>query len=208
MRRHLPKVIATVVVSVLVYGCNTPTQSSQISLAPFEFHRQAAATPELAARSLFRGVATESPSDFVQHLLLGVCDGSIDTLQKFAESLHTTKFHHDGDSFTFYELRELRRSIIWKKPVRIVATAPFEPEDEKVRALELEMLSTYWGKRFMSVDVAGEGYDGREYRTRVVVAQGDAGWYAMPRCRSAQNFYKIADAMLIEAAGKDDQPRK
>ena len=193
-------VVATGIVAAVAHGLKTPATSENPSLPPFEFQRQAAASPEAAARALFRGVATESPKHFVQHLLLGVCDGSIDTLQKFAESLHETKFTHDGDSFTFYDLRQLRRGISHKNPIRTVATGHFDSDDEKVAALQFEMLSTYYGKTFACVDVAAESYDGREYQTRIVVAQIDGGWYAMPRCRSAQSFYEIADAMRLPPA--------
>ena len=204
MKRCLAAVTCVVVaagfVTALAYGLNTPIQDVNPSLAPFEFHREAAATPEAAARSLFRGISAESPKHFVQHLLLGVCDNSIDTLQKFAESLHKTEFTHDGNSFTFYDLRELRRGINHKQPIRIVAVAPFDTEDKQVAALRSQMLSTYYGETFVGVDAAAEGYDGNEYRTRIVVAKVDGGWYAMPRCRSARSFYEIADAMTLESA--------
>lgn len=204
MKKLLAMVVCVVVptglVAALAYGLSTPTKSVGPTLAPFEFHREAAASPEAAALSLFQGVSTESPKHFVQHLLLGVCDGSIDTLQKFAESLHTTEFTHDGNSFTFYDLRELRRGINPRKAVRVVATAPFDTEDKQVAALRSEWISTYYGETFACIDVAAEGYDGLEYQTRIVVAQVDGGWYAIPRCRSARSFYEIADAMRATPA--------
>jgi hypothetical protein len=190
-------VVATGIVATMAYGLKAPSAVATPSLAPFEFHREAAASPEAAARALFRGISDESPKYFVQHLLLGVCDGSIDTLQKFAESLHKTEFTHDGDSFSFYDLRDLRKGIDREKPIRVVAYALFDIEDEQVAALKFQGLSTYYGEQFASVDVAAEGYDGREYQTRIVVAQVGDGWYAMPRCRSAQRFYEIADAMRL-----------
>lgn len=192
-------VTSTGLIAALAYGLNTPAPSPNTSLAAFEFHRKAASSPEAAAEILFRGVATESPQHFVQHLLLGVCDNNIDTLQKFAESLHETKFNHEGDSFTFYDLRESRRGINPKKPTRVVAVAPFDTADERVKALDSQMMSTYYAKTFACVVVAGEGYDGLEYQTRIVAAQLDGGWYAMPRGRSARSFYEIADAMAIAA---------
>lgn len=201
MKRHLVTigciVAATGVAFAFTYDLNTPASNTKPSFAPFEFHRKAAASPEAAARALFRGVSTESPKHFVQHLLFGVCDNSIDTLQKFAECLHETEFTHDRDSFTFYDLRDLRRGINHKKPSRVIASGPFDTENEQVRALQSQMLSTYYGEKFASVDVAAEGYDGREYQTRIVVAQVEGGWYAMPRGRSARSFYEIADAMHL-----------
>lgn len=163
-------VVATGFVAAIAHGFNTPAASVNPSLAPFMFQRAPAASAEAAAQSLFRGVSTESPKDFVQNLLIGVCDNSIDTLQKFAESLHVTKFTHDGDSFTFYDLRKLRREINSKKPQRVVAIAPFDSDDKKVAALQFQMLGTYYGETFVCVDVAAQGYDGLEYQTRIVAA--------------------------------------
>lgn len=200
MKKHvaiLGCLVATGFVVAFAIGPDAPASTENTVLAPFEFHREAAASPEVAASVLFEGLSRESPRHFVQHLLVGVCDNSIDTLQKFAESLHRTKFTHDGESFTFYELRDQRRGINRKKAVRVVAIAPFDADDEQVAALRFEMISTYYGERFVAVDVAAEGYDELEYQTRIVAAEVDGGWYAIPRCRSARSFYKIADAMQL-----------
>ncbi len=195
-------------VSAFAFALNSPTSHTDQVLAPFEFRREAAHTAEIAAQSLFLGVATSSPKDFVQHLLLGVCNNEIDTLQRFAESLHATQFSHDGETFTYYDLRdqprdpvtERSRMINPKKPLRVMNRAAFDVADPDVKALHFEMASTYYGNRFVCVEVAGEGWDGREYRTRVVVAEVGDGWYAMPRCRSSKSFYKIADAMSLGRA--------
>lgn len=187
--------IATGVATAIAYGYDSEPKSDNPPLAPFVFHREGAVSPEAAAKALFRGVARESPKDFVKHLLLGVCDGPIDTLQKFAECLHVTKFSHGEDQFTFYDLRDGRKGINPKKPFRVVKTEPFDTEDKQVAALQMEMMRTYYGKAFTSVDVAGEGYDGEEYQTRIVVAEISDRWYAIPRCRSSNNFYVIADAI-------------
>ena len=95
------------------------------SFPPFEFLREGAANPEIAAETLCRACATASPEHFVRHLLLGVCDGSIDTLQKFAECLHSTKFHHGEDSFTIYDFPP-RKGISRKKPFRAIASRDFD----------------------------------------------------------------------------------
>lgn len=200
-------VAAIGLVGAAAYAINTPTPHTDQMLAPFKFEREAAATSDLAAQSLFLGIGTASPRDFVQHLLLGVCNNEVDVLQRFAESLHKTQFRHNDKALTYYELRDQQDDsgrrrpgyINRKKPVRIIASAPFDPTDPQVKALELEAVSTYWGERFVSVDVAGVGYDGLEYQTRIVVAQVGRGWYAMPRCRSSQSFYAIADAMALDA---------
>jgi hypothetical protein len=171
----------------------------EIELVRLEFRRKGAASPEDAAETLFRACATESPQHFVHHLLLGVCDGPIDTLQKFAECLHSTKFRHGEDAFTFYDL-PFGKGIDPKKPFRAIASQDFDRENKQVAALQFQMISTYYGEQFQSVDVVAESYDGLEYRTRIVVARVKDRWYAMPRCRSSQSFYEIADAMRLPSA--------
>lgn len=159
------------------------------ALPPYQFHREGAETPEDAAKALFRGTAQRSPNHFVQHLLLGVCDGPNATLSKFAECLHTTKFHIGDESYTTYDLP----SYLKRDEMRVVGTGAF-PDDEMTKnALHLQSVSTYYGQQFRYVDVAGKGHDGREYQTRIVVARIKEGWFAIPRCRSAKLFYEIAD---------------
>ncbi len=197
-------------VCAIAYAFNSPTSRTAQVLAPFEFRSDAAPTQEAAAQSLFLGVATASPRDFVQHLLLGVCYSEIDVLQDFAEAMHATQFSHGDEAFTYYEMcekqylpgTEATRLINRNKPLRAIATAAFDTADPQVKALELEAASTYSGERFVYVDVAGVGSDGLEYQTRVVVAQLRDGWYAIPRCRSSKNFYKIADAMSLAKEAK------
>jgi hypothetical protein len=173
-------------------------------LAPFEFRPEGATSPETAAQAMFLGVATASPRDFGKHVLLGVCNNEVDVLNRYAESLRLTPFSHNAEAFTYYELRDQRddsgrlRLITREKPIRVIASASFDSTDPRVKALGLEAAGTYAGERFVSVDVAGVGfYDGREYQSRVVVAQVGSGWYAMPRCGSSKNFYAIADAMQL-----------
>ena len=212
MKNRLVTVVCVVaaigLAGAFAFALNTYTSPDGQVLAPFEFRREAASTPEAAAQSLFLGVATASPRDFVQHLLLGVCYNEIDVLQDFAESMHATQFRHDDEAFAYYEMREKQhlsgtettRLINRKNPLRVIASAAFDSSDPQVKALELEAASTYSGARFVSVDVAGVGSDGLEYQTRVVVAQVSDGWYAIPRCQSSRNFYKIADAMSLARA--------
>jgi hypothetical protein len=187
--------------AAIAYGVNSPATSPDPALPAFEFHREGASSPEDAAKAMFLGIAKESPKDFVRHLLIGVCDGPIGTLQNFAECLHETKFIRNEHSLTVYDLP---KGIDTRKSIRIVATQAFDGENEQVKALQFEILGTFYGERFACVDVAAEGYDGREYQTRIVVAQVGDGWYAMPRCRSAQSFYAIADAMRLTPA----EPKK
>jgi hypothetical protein len=168
----------------------------EIELAPFEFQGEGAASPEVAAETLFRACATRSPKHFVQHLLLGVCDGPIATLDKYAECLHSTRFRHGDDSLTVYDL-PIKRAINRKGPFRAIASQDFDRENKQVAALQFQMVSTYYGKQFKSVDVVAESYDGLEYRTRIVVARVKDRWYAMPRCSSSNSFYEIADAMRL-----------
>lgn len=184
---------------------NLNSRTGQVLLDQFEFRRNAAPTTEAAAQSLFLGIDTASPRDFFQHLQLGVCNNATDVLQDFAEAMHTTQFNHNDESFTYYEMfekqylhgTEVTRLINRKKPIRVMASAPFDISDPQVKALALEATSTYSGERFVSVELAGLGSDGREYRASVVVVQVNDGWYAIPRCRNSKNFYKIADAMSL-----------
>jgi hypothetical protein len=171
-------------------------------LEPFEFRREAASTPEMAAQAMFLGVATASPQDFVKHLLLGVCHNEVDVLRTFAESLHVTPIRHEGETSTWFQLQERPdasgklRVIDREEPVRVLSSIPFDSGDAKVRALSLEAASTYAGERFVCVEVAGVGYyDRADYQACVVVAQVDGGWYAIPRCRNSARFYEIADTM-------------
>ncbi|TWU47797.1 hypothetical protein [Rubripirellula reticaptiva] len=187
-------VMAVIVAATMTYGVRLNAAVADPILAPFTFDREGASSPEDAASALFRGCAMESPKDFVRHLLLGVCDGSVDTLQKFAQCLHETKFSHGEESFTVYELPKRMNP---NRPVRVVASEAFDPDDRRVVALRLEMVSTYYAEKFMCVAVVAEGYDGREYGSRIVVGQLGDQWYAIPRCRSANRFYGIADTMQM-----------
>lgn len=161
------------------------------ALAPFEFHRSGATTPQIAASVHFRACARRSPQHFVPHLLLGVCDGPIATLNKFAECLHSTEFVSGEESFTVYDLPR----GIKQETIRVIASGDFDKMDKNVKSLQIEAVSTYYAEKFMFVDVAADGYDGRKYQTRIVVGAISGRWYAIPRSRSAASFYRIADAM-------------
>ena len=180
-----------------------PANNPATSTSTIEFAPEGAVTPEIAATTLFRACTARSPKHFAQHLLLGVCDGPIASVNKYAEALHTITYTDGNDHYTVYELRELGRGIHHEAPIRVVASAAFDTDDKQVAALQLQMASTYYGKKLTCVDVAAKGDSGVEYQTRIVVAQNGDGWYAMPRCRSAHSFYEIADAMrLTPAASK------
>jgi len=197
MNNHRFTIAFTLIVvgiATFSFGVSSRAETASPSLAPFEFDREGATRPEDAATAMFHGSAGESPRHFVRHLLLGVCDGPIATLRKFAESLHRTKFSHGEASFTVYDLPN---RIDAKRPIRVIASDAFDSSDKQVAALQFQMASTYYGETFMTVDVAGEAYDGREYQTRIVVAQVGDRWFAIPRCRSSKSFYEIADAMRL-----------
>ncbi|MEW4487605.1 hypothetical protein AB1L42_05960 [Thalassoglobus sp. JC818] len=181
-------------------GIDTRAAVEGPELTPFEFEREGADSPERAAKSHFYGCANESPKHFVQHLLLGVCDGPIDTLQKFAECLHETQFHHEDQSYSVYDLPKRMNG---KHPVRVIASEAFDPEDKRVLGLKSQMMSTYYAEKFMCFDVAGTSYDGVEYQSRVVVAFVNGRWYSMPRCRSSKSFYEIADSMELTPLDAD-----
>lgn len=95
---------------------------------------------------------------------------------------------------------ETTRLISREKPLRVVATAAFDDSDPRVKALEIEEVSTFYCESCVSVDIAGVGWDGLEYQTRIVVGKVRDGWYAIPRCRSSESFYRIADSMSLARA--------
>lgn len=215
MKRHLVTVACAVAaigfVGVFAFPYSASTAPSGQSLAPFVFRPEGATSPEAAAQAMFLGVATASPRDFGKHLLLGACNNEVDVLNRYAESLRLTRFSHQGEAFTYYDLRDERddngrlRLINRQKPLRVIATESFDSTDPRVTALSLEAAGTYAGERFVSVDVAGMGhYDGLEYQSRVVVAQVGSRWYAIPRCASSKSFYAIADAMQLAST---EEPR-
>ncbi|MGB7325786.1 MAG: hypothetical protein WBD31_13005 [Rubripirellula sp.] len=198
MNRRLYSAACTMMAAIAIvtttYKVRTSAATVEPQLAAFTFDREGAASPDAAAIALLRGCALRSPKDFVRHLLLGVCDGPIGTLQKFAECLHVTQFSHGEETFTVYELP---KQINHDRPIRVIAKMDFDPDDKRVEALSTQMMSTYYGQAFMCVDVAAEGYDRRQYQSRVVVAQLGDQWFAIPRCRSAISFYEIADSMEL-----------
>lgn len=98
--------------------------------------------------------------------------------------------------FAISFLREYR----YEKPLRVIAIAAFDTSDPRVKALELEAVTAYSRESCVSVDIAGVGADGLEYQTRVVVAKVSDGWYAIPRCRSSESFYRIAGSMSPASA--------
>lgn len=185
------------VVAAISLGGDSQAADPDPMLPPFEFHRTGATNPEDAAKALFRGCARTSINDFVQHLNLGVCDGPIGTIQKFAECLHTTQFKTGEESYAVYDLPVGKNGGLRNDTIRVVASSEF-PADEKVAAVIIGgALSSYYGEKFWAVDVAADGSDGREYQTRIVVAVQKDGWFAVPRCRSSKEFYDIADAMPV-----------
>lgn len=192
--------LALILVAMSLLSGTSPAARENALVVPIELVPKGAATPEVAATSLFRGTATRSPRHFSQHLLLGVCDGPVSTLNKYAEALHTTAYSDGEHALTVYELPKMMK----RETERVVAIQEFDSEDKDVVALQSQMMSTYYGEEFKCVEVAAEDYNGREYRARVVVAMVNDRWYAMPRCRSSKSFYQIADAMILKASEADD----
>ena len=183
------------IVVAISLGGDLQTVAPDPMLPSFEFYRSGATTPEDAAKALFHGCARTSIKDFVQHLNLGVCDGPNGTIQKFAECLHTTKFITGEESYAVYDLPVGKNGGLKIDTMRIVASSEF-PDDDNVATVILNgATSSYYGEKFRAIDVTADGSDGREYRTRFVVAVMKEGWFAVPRCRSSKAFYDIADAM-------------
>jgi hypothetical protein len=189
------------VFAAISFGVNPQATDRHPALPPFEFHLEGATNHEDAAKAMFRSVAMRSIKDFVQHLALGTCDGPVGTIQKFAECLHTTMFDSgegaNAEAYTVYNLLAAKDGGLKNDTIRVVASGEF-PTNEKVASVIRDgSVSSYYGEKFLAVDVAADGFDGREYRSRVVVAVIKNRWYAVPRCRSSKAFYDIADAMLV-----------
>jgi hypothetical protein len=185
--------VALVLLYVALSDNRAHSTDFQEMLSPLQLESEGVASPEDAAMSHIRACMTRSPRLFSQNLLLGVCDGSISTINKYAECLHLTTFDNGEDAFTVYDLPF---NLLQEETVRAGATQAFDTEDEGVASLLMFAgVSTYYGEEFMCVDVSAADPDGVEYRTRIVVALVKDRWYAMPRCRSAHEFYEIADAM-------------
>jgi hypothetical protein len=152
------------------------------------------AKPEEAATDMFRAGVKRSPKLFDQTCLRGVCDGPIDTLNKYAECLHRTTYRNGENTFTVYDLLK----HLPTQSVRAVARQEFAAKD--VAALSSQFLSTYYGEKFTCVDVTALDLAALEYRSRIVVALFEGRWHAMPRCRSSIAFYQVADAMQMTTA--------
>ncbi len=193
-----PVVLLMVLLTLL--SAAPPTVLENRSGFPEGYAPVGAATPEDAAKRFFAACAARSPKRFSQVLLLGVCDGPVGTLNKYAECLHKTKFSDGKNAVTVYELPKSIR----EETARVVALQPFDSEDEDVAALQFQMMSTYYGEKFICVDIAADSYDELEYRNRIVVAMVNDRWYAIPRCRSSISFYQIADLMPLTASVAND----
>jgi hypothetical protein len=193
--------LVLVVVSLaLVAAVTLPVDENAIISVAGE-NREGCETPEAAAVEMFLACSMRSPKLFIQTRLLGVCDGPIATLNKYAECLHTTEYSNGETAFTVYDLPKQMK----KETARAVAGQAFDTDDKDVaHLLMFAGISSYYGKQFMCFDVAADNYDGIEYRTRIVVAMLNDRWYAVPRCRSSKAFYEIADAMSLTSSESED----
>ena len=148
------------------------------------------ATPEAAATAMFRACAARDPRLFVRARMLGVCEGKNDWHNRYAEFLHTTTFANGQGDVTAYELP-------WKirtgQP-RVVARQVFGKEHDRV--LTGLMLSSYYGEKYVCVEVAANHPNELEHRSRIVVAKLNDRWYGIPRLRRSE-FYRIADDMQL-----------
>lgn len=152
---------------------------------------EGANSPEQAAIALAEGISEKSPAKFLRHLCLGVCDGPISTVNKYAECMHKKNLTDDSGAYSTLDL-----------PSRIIAdsgdaieTQAFDQQDPRVGQLSSQMLSTYYGESFQCVWVTVQARVKHHYTFRVVVTSVSGRWYAIPRCKSATSFYEIADAM-------------
>ena len=183
-----------VIVSTRIKTHAAVEPSSLNSLKPFEFHREGATQRDVAAVNLFQAFVQNSPKHFVQNLLLGTCYDSIDVLQDFAECMHTTKFKTGDDSYCIYDLpKGLDAST-----VRVLASSELDSKDKDVAALYPLAIESYYAEKFGFVDVAADGFDGRQHSTRIVVATVNDRWYVIPRVSGSISFYAVADAKTAE----------
>ena len=185
-------------VALLLQSTSSPAASVKPQGMPIELAPEGALSPEDAATSLYYACCMKSPRHFVRNLALGVCDGPIGTLNKYAELLHTMTFSDGTNSFTVYELPMRMK----RETIRLVASRRFS--EESVSSLRPEFVSSYYcSGPIMCVEVVADNYDGGEYRTRIVVTENSGRWYAIPRCRSSKRFYQIADAMPLAASDSE-----
>ena len=94
-------IAAPSLVGAFAFARNTHTLPDSQVLAPFEFKLEGATSPAAAAQSMYIGVGTASPRDLGKLLLLGVCNNEVDVLNRYAEALRLTRFHNNGEAFTY-----------------------------------------------------------------------------------------------------------
>lgn len=178
------------VVAMTLSGVVWLTASGTASGRPAADGTSGGSSAEEAAVMMFRAGVSRSPALFTRARLPGVCDGPVDTMNKYAECLHRTRYRSGDRLMTVYDLSKRIRS----HSARAVASQAFSSRD--VEILSAQFLSTYWCEdTIVCLEMTADDDAGREYRSRIVVARIENRWYAIPRCRSARSFYEIADAM-------------
>ena len=152
---------------------------------------EGAKSPERAAVAMAAGMTERSPRKFLQHLCLGVCDGPISTLNKYAECMHQKHLADETGTHSIYDLP----SRIIEDTQEAIDTQAFDSQDPRVVKLAGEMLSTYYGEEFYCVWISAKSRSKKQYIFRVVVTRVGDKWFAIPRCGSSISFYEIADSM-------------
>lgn len=150
-------------------------------------------TPDEAAVEMTRAHLTRSPMLFMENLCLGVCDGPVNSINKYAESLHLTSFSRNSAAVSIYDLP--KRGVNFDS-IQVNQSKLFDKNDKDIAHLiAISTISTYYGEEFMAMEVQIQNKANEQYTTRVVVTKVNERWFALPRCRSSEAFYKIADTM-------------
>ena len=146
-----------------------------------------AETAESAATAMVRAYADKDFELFMQTRALFECeDMDRGGPNRYAESLHLTKFTSRDHAHTVYSLptrlnAETTRTIVTHRP--------------KLEFADAAMFSDKVPQhRHVFVDVAIEDHQKVRYQSRVVVIELSNKWYAVPRCYSSRRVYELADA--------------
>ena len=149
--------------------------------------------PEEAAITMFRAGAYRDRKLFVRSRLLGVCEGVNDWPTRYTDCLQQTMYWSGKKAVSVDDLPKQMK----EGTARVVASDEFSSED--MDKLHGQFVSTYYAPELRGYEVAALNGDGLEYKTRIVVSKNDDRWYAIPRCRSSQEFYRVLDAMPLTA---------
>ena len=147
-----------------------------------------AETAESAATVMVRAYAEMDFKLFMQSRALFECeDSQRGGPNRYAESLHRTKFSNRDHAQTVYELPTRLNAATARTVAAHTPTLAF---------IDAALFSDHVPhQRHRFVDVAIKGYDKTSYQCRIVVIEFSGRWYAVPRCYSSRRIYELADAL-------------